>query len=151
MTATVHRPTERTVSLVLEAEVMADSDTGRLALIASTDHHMTDLVDVSPARLRQMVDEARTRLDEFERLASEYEARDTLSAILAEHDLTLIEAPFDKLASIDGDLATRLGCWVMETPDGRGYVVVPSDQDPIERLETVSAFVARRVRRAVTA
>lgn len=151
MTATVHRPAERVVSLVLEAEVMADVDTGRLALTASTDHHMTDLADVSPARLRQMVNEARTRLDEFERLANEYEARDTLNAILAEHDLTLIETPLDKLADINDDLAGRLGCWVMEAPDGRGYVVVPSDQDPIERLETVSAFVARRVRKAVTA
>ena len=109
------------------------------------------LADVSPARLRQMVGEARARLDEFERLANEYEARDTLNAILAEHDLTLIEAPLDKLANINDDLADRLGCWVMEAPDGRGYVVAPSGQDPVERLEMVSAFVARRARKAVSA
>ena len=68
-------PAERTVSLVLEAEVMADLETGRLALIASTDHHMTDLDEVSPERLRILIADARQRLDEFERLAAEHEAR----------------------------------------------------------------------------
>jgi len=144
-------PSERAVSLVLEAEIMADADTGRLALIASTDHHMSDLADVSPARLRRMVDEARTRLDEFERLAIEFEARDTLNAILAEHSLTMIEASLGKLADVDGALADRLDCWLMEAPDGRGYVVVPEGQDPSERLRHVSAFVARRIRQVVTA
>lgn len=68
-------PGERTVSLVLEAEVTTDLDTGQLALIASTDHHMSDLGEVSPARLRTLIANARKRLDEFERLASEHEAR----------------------------------------------------------------------------
>lgn len=68
-------PAERTVSLVLEAEVMADLETGRLALIASTDHHMADLDEVSPERLRILIADARQRLDEFERLAAEHEAR----------------------------------------------------------------------------
>jgi hypothetical protein len=66
---------ERTVSLVLEAEVTTDLDTGRLALIASTDHHLSDLDEVSPDRLRTLIANARQRLDEFERLASEHEAR----------------------------------------------------------------------------
>lgn len=68
-------PAERAVSLVLEAEVTTDLDTGRPALIASTDHHMSDLDEVSPARLRALIADARKRLDEFERLASEHEAR----------------------------------------------------------------------------
>jgi hypothetical protein len=80
MTTTVqpsetHAPAERTVSLVLEAEVTTDLDTGRLALIASTDHHLTDLDEVSPERLRDLIADARQRLDEFERLAAEHEAR----------------------------------------------------------------------------
>jgi hypothetical protein len=68
-------PAERTVSLILEAEVTTDLDTGRLTLIASTDHHMSDLDEVSPARLRGMVAAARKRLSEIERLANEHEAR----------------------------------------------------------------------------
>jgi hypothetical protein len=72
--STTTTPAERAVSLILEAEVMADLD-GRLTLIASTDHHMSDLDEVSPARLRGMIAAARKRLDEFERLASEHEAR----------------------------------------------------------------------------
>src|SRR5690348_1406952 len=84
-------PAERAVSLVLEAEVMADADTGRLTLVASTDHQMTDLDDVSPVRLRKMVADARAKLDEFERLANEYEAIDTLRAILAEHGVEMEE------------------------------------------------------------
>ncbi|MEW2463107.1 hypothetical protein AB0872_20685 [Microbacterium sp. NPDC047426] len=75
MSHTVQQPAERTVSLVLEAEVTTDLDTGRLTLIASTDHHMSDLDEVSPARLRGMVAAARKRLSEIERLANEHEAR----------------------------------------------------------------------------
>jgi hypothetical protein len=75
MSTTVHAPAERTVSLILEAEVTTDLDTGRLTLIASTDHHMSDLDEVSPARLRGMVVAARKRLAEIERLANEHEAR----------------------------------------------------------------------------
>jgi hypothetical protein len=72
---TTTAPAERVVSLVLEAEVMTDLDTGRLTLVASTDHHMSDLDEVSPARLRSLIANARKRLDEFERLASEHEDR----------------------------------------------------------------------------
>lgn len=76
-------PAECAVSLVLEAEVMTDADTGRLILIASTDHHMSDLAEVSPARLRGMVADVRKRLDEFERLANEYQAVDVLRSTFA--------------------------------------------------------------------
>lgn len=75
MSHTVQPPAERAVSLILEAEVTTDLDTGRLALIASTDHHMSDLDEVSPGRLRALIANARKRLDDFERLASEHEAR----------------------------------------------------------------------------
>jgi hypothetical protein len=75
MSTTVQPVIERTVSLVLEAEVTTDLDTGRLTLIASTDHHMSDLDEVSPDRLRHLVASARQRLSEIERLANEHEAR----------------------------------------------------------------------------
>jgi hypothetical protein len=138
-------PGERAVSLVLEAEVMMDADTGRLTLVASTDHHMTDLDDVSPARLRSLVDQARTRLAEFERLANEYEARDTLRAILAEHDLSIEE--WDT-ATLDPKLRQHLRAVYDPTiGDGR-TIVVPAGQDPIARLAAVCRLLAELERKA---
>lgn len=132
-------PGERAVSLVLEAEVMADLDTGRLTLIASTGHHQEDLREVVPARLRHMVAEARKRLDEFERLANEYEAVDTLRAIVAEHHLHVEE--WDT-ATLDPKLRERLMA-VYDPTEGDGRViVVPAGQNPIERLQAVARIVA---------
>src|ERR1051325_1314199 len=79
-------PATRQISLTLEAEVMAD-ETGRLSLVASTDPQLSDIADVTPARLRDLVAASRDRLAEFERLADEQEARDALDALLAEHGL----------------------------------------------------------------
>src|ERR1051325_11402454 len=76
----------RQISLTLEAEVMAD-ETGRLSLVASTDPQLSDIADVTPARLRDLVAASRDRLSEIERLADEQEARDALDALLAEHGL----------------------------------------------------------------
>ncbi|MEU3613471.1 hypothetical protein ABZ725_14305 [Streptomyces sp. NPDC006872] len=134
-------PTERSLSLSLEAEVMADADTGRLALVASTDPQLSDFAETSPARLRQMVTAARACLAEFERLADEQEARDTLAALLAEQDVAMIEAPLDKLMDVNDDLADRLACWAMESPDGRHYVIVPAGQDPIARVAAVRRVI----------
>lgn len=132
------KPAERAVSLVLEAEVIADADTGRLTLIASTDHHMSDLDDVSPARLRRLIAEARAKLDEFERLANEYEAIDTLRAILAEHGVEMEE--WDT-ASLDPKLRRSFAAFAMLHKDGSRLVVVPKGQDPIERLAAVAELV----------
>nr|WSY53831.1 hypothetical protein OG999_29430 [Streptomyces sp. NBC_00886] len=131
---------ERAVSLVLEAEVMAGLDTGMLTLIASTDHHMSDLASVCPARLRGMVEDARKRLDEFERLANEYEAIDTLRAIVAEHNLHVVEWDMSALPadSRDGFLAHYL-----ET-DGRRILVVPAGQDPIVRMNAVCTLLTHQ-------
>lgn len=132
------KPAERAVSLVLEAEVIADADTGRLTLIASTDHHMSDLDDVSPARLRKLIAEARAKLDEFERLANEYEAIDTLRAILAEHGVEMEE--WDT-ASLDPKLRRSFAAFAMLHKDGSRLVVVPQGQDPIERLAAVAELI----------
>ena len=130
-------PAERAVSLVLEAETVMDSDTGRLTLIASTDHHQSDLIDVSPARLRQLVAEARTRLAEFERLANEYEAVDTLRAIVAEHNLHVEE--WDT-ATLDPKLRDQfVAAW--DQTEGERVIVVPLGQDPIQRLQAVATLV----------
>ena len=131
----------RAVSLSLEAEVMLDADTGIPSLVASADPQLADFADVSPAGLRDMVAAARAQLAEFERLADEQEARDTLAALLVEQDVAMIEAPLDKLMDVDDDLADRLACWVMESPDGRRYVIVPAGQDPLERLAAVRRVI----------
>ncbi|MFJ9740849.1 hypothetical protein [Streptomyces sp. NPDC101166] len=135
-------PAERSLSLTLDAEVMADADTGALSLVASTDPQLSDIADVTPARLREMVAAARDRLAEFERLADEQEARDTLAALLAEHGILMVEAPLDKLMDVDDDLAARLACWAVESPDGRRYVIVPAGQDPVARLAAVRDLIA---------
>ncbi|NGO43768.1 hypothetical protein [Streptomyces ureilyticus] len=81
-------------------------------------------------------------------LAKEFEARAMLRAILAEHDLTLLEVRLDELVRIDPELAARFTCWVAEGADGRKYVVVPEWQDPIERLYAVASYLTHRERAA---
>lgn len=130
---------ERSLSLALEAEVMADTDTGRLALVASTDPQLADFADVSPAGLRQMVAAARTRLAEFERLADEQEARDALAALLAERGVELEE--WDT-ASLDPKLRREFVAFAMVREDGLRLVVVPQGQDPIARLAAVRDLIA---------
>jgi monoamine oxidase len=132
-------PAERAVSLSLEAEVMADDETGRLGLVASADPRLTDFDGVTPARLRAMVADARVRLAEFERLADEQEARDTLAALLAEHGLRVEE--WDT-SSLDARLRTRLEA-LHDPTDGDGTtIVVPAGQDPIDRLTAVRKLIA---------
>lgn len=133
-------PVEQSISLVLEAEVMADADTGRLSLVASTDHHMTDLAEVSPARLRGMVADARKQLDAIERLAKVFEAEDTIRAILAEHDLAMVEVDMAEAAEYFGPLTPRLRCWAGKE-NGRLVVRVPKGQDPIQRVNALAALV----------
>lgn len=129
---------ERAVSLTLEAEVMADADTGVLSLVASTDPQLSDFGDVSPARLRDMVAAARERLVEFERLADEQEARETLAALLADHQLRIEE--WDT-ATLDPRLRDRIQA-VYDPTEGDRVVIVPAGQDPIGRLAAVRELIA---------
>ena len=132
-------PAERAVSLVLEAEVMQDLDTGELTLIASTDHHMSDLDEVSSSRLREMVADARARLAAFERLADEHEARETLRALVAEHHLRIEE--WDT-STLDPKMRDHIAA-VYDPTEGDGLViVVPAGQNPFERLSAVREVVA---------
>jgi hypothetical protein len=129
---------ERAVSLTLEAEVMADCETGSLSLVASTNPQLSDLTEVSAARLRELIAAARERLIEFERLADEQEARESLAALLAEHRLTVEE--WDT-ASLDPRLRDRIQA-VYDPTGGQRVVIVPAGQDPIERLAAVRDLIA---------
>lgn len=131
-------PAERAVSLTLEAEVMADVDTGQLALVASTDHHMGDLAEVSSTRLREMVTAARERLVEFERLADEQEARETLQVLLGRHQMHVEEWDVSDL-----DSKLRDSIKAVHDPtvgDGR-VIIVPAGQHPIARLAAVRDLI----------
>jgi hypothetical protein len=129
----------RAVSLTLDAEVMVDSDTGALSLVASTDPQLSDLAEVSPSRLRELIASARTSLADFERLADEHETRESLHALLAEHGLRVEE--WDT-ASLDPRLRDHIRA-VYDPTEGDGRtVIVPADQDPIERLTAVRDLVA---------
>ncbi|MGW2048603.1 hypothetical protein ACWCPF_25980 [Streptomyces sp. NPDC001858] len=139
MKSIAHLPAERGVSLSLEAEVMADVDTGQLALVASANPRLSDFAETSPARLRQMVTAARARLAEFERLADEQEARDTLAALLAEHGMRLQE--WD-LSSLDSQMRDHIKAVHDPTVGGGHVVIVPTGQDPIARLAAVRDLIA---------
>lgn len=138
MSTTVQPPAERALSLSLEAEAMTDADTGRLSLVASTDPQLSDFDGVSPARLRQMVAAARQRLADFEQLADEQEARDTLAALLAERGVELEE--WDT-ASLDPKLRRKFVAFAMVRKDGLRLVVVPVGQDPVARLAAVRDLI----------
>ncbi|MFH8804083.1 hypothetical protein ACH4F6_31595 [Streptomyces sp. NPDC017936] len=131
-------PAARALSLTLEAEVMADIDTGSLSLVASTDPQLADLGDVTPARLREMVATARTQLAEFERLADEQDARDTLATLLAERDVQMEEWDTETL---DPKLRREFVAFAMVREDGLRLVVVPTGQDPIARLAAVRDLI----------
>jgi hypothetical protein len=129
----------RSISLTLDAEVMADDETGALSLVVSTSPQLSDFAEVSPARLRDMVAAFRGRLAEVERLADEQEARDTLAALLAEHDVELEE--WDT-SSLDERLRPHLQA-VHDPTVGRRTIVVPAGQDPIDRLGAVRKVIAK--------
>lgn len=132
-------PAERALSLTLDAEVMVDSDTGALSLVASTDPQLSDLAEVSPSRLRELIAAARNDLADFERLADEHEARESLQSLLAEHRLRVEE--WDT-ATLDPRLRDHIRA-VYDPTEGDGRtVIVPAGQDPIERLAAVRRLVA---------
>lgn len=129
----------RSINLSLEAEVMADADTGALSLVASTDPQLADFAEVSPADLRDLVAATRTRLAEFERLADEQEAREQLAHLLAEQGVELEE--WDP-ATLDPLLRERFDAFAMRHLGDQMLVVVPQGQDPIVRLAVVRGLIA---------
>lgn len=137
MTTTL--PAERALSLSLDAEVMVDSDTGALSLVASTDPQLSDLAEVSASRLRELIAAARNGLADFERLADEQEARETLQVLLAEHGLRVEE--WD-LSTVDAKLRDCITAVHDPITGGGNVIVVPAGQDPIERLTAVRDLIA---------
>lgn len=131
-------PTAQRIRLVIEAEIFQDPDGGPDSLIVTTDELACE--PTVPARLLGMVAKARAQLDQIERLANEYEARDTLRAIIAEWDLELEELDASTLPEKIRDAFQAFHC----TPKGeRAVIVVPQGQDPIERVNAVARLVNR--------
>jgi hypothetical protein len=129
---------EQRVRLVLEAEIWKDIDGGPDTFCATTDKLACE--PMSPARFLGLLEEATTKLDAMKRLALEFEARNTLAAIIAEHDLTLIEVDMRTVAAIDPDVPAALRCWAGKH-NGRLIVWVPKDQDPVERVNAIADLV----------
>jgi hypothetical protein len=129
-------PTDQRVRLALEAEIFQDDEGGPDSLIVTTDELTCE--PIAPARLLGLVADARARLDQMERLAREYEARDTLRAIIAEHDLQVEE--WD-LADLDAKWRNKFMAFTALLDDGRRILVVPQGQDPIKRVNAVAALV----------
>ncbi len=126
---------EQRVRLVLEAEIFQDPDGGPDSLIYSTDTVACE--PVSPARMLGMIADAHTQLAAMERMAREFEARDTLAAMLDEAGLVLEEWPTD---SLDERVRHQLRA-VYFNDEGRPTVVVPQGQDLIERVNAVSTLI----------
>ncbi|MFE5189217.1 hypothetical protein [Streptomyces sp. NPDC056628] len=134
---------EQSITASLTAEIMRDLDDGRPTLVAYTEGNAGDLREVSPARLRGMVAAARAQLDEIERLADEQEARDTLAAMLAEHQVELDE--WDT-ATLDPKLRPHFLAAYDQSPGSDRVIVVPLGQDPVQRLAVVADLLQRMER-----
>lgn len=124
-------PRAQCIRLVLEAEIWQDSDGGPDTLCVTTDELACE--PIVPARLRGMVAEARAKLGQIERLAGEHEARDTLRAILAEHDAELEEWDTSTAPLMLRDTFMAAA----HRENGQMTVAVPAGQDPIERVDAV--------------
>lgn len=131
---------EQSNSAFLHVETMNDLGGGRPTLVTATQSNLGDLRETSPARALGMIAAARAQLDQAERLIKEYEARDTLAAILAEHNLQIEEWDTSTL-----DPALRDQLMAVHDPTlGNGRtIVVPAGQDPNERLTAVFRVVSR--------
>lgn len=141
---------EQSLSTFRHVEVMHDLDDGRPTLLIATESNLGDLRETSPARALSMIAEAEAELNEQRRLINEFEARTTLAAILAEHDLTLIEVDTVKAAEHFGDLAPRLACWSARE-NGRTVVWVPKGQSPVTRTNAVATLANDLAAQAVDA
>lgn len=131
-------PTDQRVRLVLEAEIFQDPDGGPDSLIVTNDKLACE--PIVPARFRGLIADARAELDRMERLVLEHEARDTLRAILAEHDLELEELDASTLPE---KIRNGFGAFHCKPKNGRGVIVVPQGQDPIERVNFVADLANR--------
>jgi len=129
---------DQSITASLTAEIMTDLDTGQPTLVASTQGNLSDLQEVVPARLLRMVAEARAKLDAIERLAQIHEAEDTLRAIIAEHQLHVEE--WD-IASLAPEHRGKVAAFAEIADDGQRTVVVPTGQDPIERVNAIAHLV----------
>ena len=129
---------EQSISTFLSVETMRDLDDGRLTLCTATESNLGDLRETSPARALGMVADARARLDQAERLIREFEARDTLAAIIAEQSLHVEE--WD-IANLDAKWRDTFIASAAATTDGQRIIVVPQGQDPIERLAAVAGLL----------
>lgn len=131
-------PTEQSISTFFHVETMVDLDDGQLQLLTATESNLGDLRISSPARALGMVEEIEARLGQVKRLIKEHEARDTLQAILAEHDVQMEEWDTE---SLDPKLRDKFVAFAMLTKDGRRLIVVPQGQGPVERVNAVAALV----------
>jgi len=146
MTATMPSPqAEQRVRLVLEAEVWKDIEGGPDTFCVTTEDMACE--PVSPARFLGMVSDARAQLDRMERLAREFEARDTLAAILAEHHARLEEWDTDVA---DPLLRARFAA-AAYVENGQLVVVVPLGQDPVQRVSAVANAVNDAIEQAARA
>lgn len=125
-------PTDQRVRLVIEAEIFQDSEGGPDSLIVTTDSLACE--PTSPARLLGMVEEARAQLDQIERLAQVHEAEGTFRAIVAEHNLTVEE--WDT-STLNSKLRKGFRAFGALLATGERLIVIPRDQDPIERVDAV--------------
>ncbi|MFF1702574.1 hypothetical protein [Streptomyces sp. NPDC058252] len=128
--------TEQPVRLVIEAEIFTDPDGGPDSLIVTTDTLACE--PTSPARLLDMVTDARTQLDQIERMARIYEAEAALRTILAENRLALEEWDTATLSPL---LRDHLAVFCI-LDEGLRVVVVPKGQDPVERVTEVARLIA---------
>lgn len=130
---------EQSLTAFYHVEITRDLDDGRLTLTAAAEQNLGDLREVVPARAHSMLDTVLAKVNEMRRLINEFEAQDTLTAILAEHELTLVEVDMVEVAAFGEDLASRLSCWAGRE-NGRLIVWVPKGQDPLVRVNAVAAL-----------
>ncbi|QXE36178.1 hypothetical protein KQY30_19970 [Streptomyces sp. GMY02] len=125
----------QSLSLVLDAEITTDSDTGLPMLVASTSHNQHDIREITPAQLRAKTAELRAQLDAFDALADRYE----FAALVAEHGFTVQELDTSLLGE---DLRRKFLANLYDFADGRTILAVPAGQDTAERLRVTRMLVA---------
>jgi hypothetical protein len=130
---------EQSISAFCHVEIMHDLDDGRATLCIATESNLGDFREASPARALGVIEDIEALIAKAKRLIREYEARDTLAAILAEHDLQIEE--WDT-ATLDPKLRGQLMAVHDPTLGNGRTIVVPTGQDPIERLNAVARAVS---------
>ncbi|MGX9887326.1 DUF6907 domain-containing protein [Streptomyces sp. NPDC002276] len=137
-TAAPEHCAEQCIDAFLHVGIMNDPDDGLPTLVAATESDLGDLDEIVPARARSMVAAIQAKLDEQLRLINEFEARDTLAAILAEEQL---EMEVLDPSTLSEQLRNKITAFYAEHKDGQRILVVPAGQDPIVRLNAVCALL----------